>query len=101
MRATDRGRLTAANGFNCTQGPSHYRTPCRSVKSGVIAIRHSPVDRRGRPRPLYVNLVSRSKPKHTAALEGDFARIESRGFLDVVRYRSASSRSKISAMSPR
>jgi hypothetical protein len=82
-----RGYITEANGFNCTQGPSQFQTPCFSSKAGVIGIRRSSPDRGGRPRALFVNLVSRSKPKHTGARPGDEARILRGGFLNVVRYR--------------
>ena len=85
--AEERGYVTEANGFNCTQGPSQFRTPCASSKAGAIAIRRDAVGPRSRPRPLYVNLVSRSKPKHVSAVPGDVARIKRGGFLSVVRYR--------------
>jgi hypothetical protein len=81
------GHVTAANGFNCTQGPSQFQTPCVSSKAGVTAIRRSG------NRPLYVNLVSRSKPKHTGAAPGDEARIARGGALRVIRYRPARSAS--------
>jgi hypothetical protein len=77
------GNVTEANGFNCTQGRSQFQTPCTSSKAGVIAITRSS------DRPYYVNLVSRSKPKHTGASPGDAARIDSGGYLRVVRYRAS------------
>ena len=78
----DGGLITAANGFNCTQGPSAYQTPCVAPKSGATWIMRQP-----RPGPYYVNLVSRSKPKHVAGQPGDVARVLPGGFLDVTRYR--------------
>jgi len=77
----EHGYVTEANGFNCTQGPSQFQTPCASSKAGVIAIR------RATGRPYYVNLVSRAKPKHTGASPGDVARIDRGGSLRVIRYR--------------
>ena len=85
--ASERGYATEANGFNCTQGPSQFQTPCTSSKAGAIAIRRDSVGPRAGPRALYVNLVSRSKPKHVSAAPGDVARVGRRGFLSVVRYR--------------
>jgi hypothetical protein len=83
----EQGYITEANGFNCTQGPSQYRTPCVSTKAGAISIRRTSRGRHGRLRPLYVNLVSRSKPKHTQEVPGDVAKLLHGGFLSVVRYR--------------
>jgi hypothetical protein len=80
--AADAGYLTAANGFNCTHGHSAYRSPCVARKAGALAIVRAP--RRGR---YYVNLVSRSKPKHSPGRPGDSARVLRRGFLDVTVYR--------------
>jgi hypothetical protein len=80
--AADWGYLTAANGFNCTLGPSAYQTPCIARKAGALPI----VGATG-PGPYYVNLVSRSKPKHSTGQPGDFARVLPRGFVEVIRYR--------------
>jgi hypothetical protein len=80
--AEDAGYLTAANGFNCTHGHSAYRSPCVARKAGAVGIIKAP--RRGR---YYVNLVSRSKPKHAPGKAGEVARVLPRGFLDVTRYR--------------
>jgi hypothetical protein len=79
------GRITEANGFNCTQGPSAYRTPCRTRKAGLIVARHDAATRRGRPKPLFVNLVSRTFPKLARATSGDEARIKRSGYLKVSR----------------
>ena len=82
------GRITEANGFNCTQGQSAYRTPCLTQKAGVLEIVHDAVDRRGRPRPLFVNLVSHVSPKLVRARPGDRARVRLSGHLEVTRFRS-------------
>jgi len=57
-----RGNASEANGFNCTQGPSGYRTPCTSVKTGAVKFRRDVVDEAGNPVPLYANLVAAAKP---------------------------------------
>jgi hypothetical protein len=80
------GLVTEANGFNCTQGPSAYRSPCVTRKAGVARIRRHPVDRRGRPRPLYLNLIMRSFPKLARAAPGDAAQVLRGGFLSGVVY---------------
>jgi hypothetical protein len=80
--AADGGHLTAANGFNCTHGPSAYRTPCVATKAGALEVVRPPSG-----GAYYLNLVSRSKPKHAPGEPGDFARVLRRGFLDVTRYR--------------
>ena len=82
------GLLTEANGFNCTQGPSAYRTPCLTRKAGVVRVRRRPRGSKGNPRPLYLNLISRSFPKLARARPGDAARVLSGGELTVDRYRS-------------
>jgi hypothetical protein len=74
--------VTAANGFNCTHGASAYRTPCVARKAGAL-----PIVRRPGHGPYYLNLVSRSKPKHSGGEPGDVARVLRRGFLAVTRYR--------------
>jgi hypothetical protein len=80
------GRLTEANGFNCTQGPSAYETPCLTRKAGAARIRRHPVDRRGRPRSLYLNLIMRSFPKLARAGPGDAAAVLRGGFLAATVY---------------
>jgi hypothetical protein len=78
--------FTEANGFNCTQGHSAYRTPCLSRKAGQIRIVREPVGRRGRPVPLFVNLISRgflktAQPKRRTSahvLRGGSLRVERR-----------------------
>ena len=57
-----RGDASEANGFNCTQGPSGYRTPCTVTKTGAIRVTKDVVDEAGTPVPLYANLVASAKP---------------------------------------
>ncbi len=83
--ATFNGHLTETNGFNCTQGPSAFRTPCDSHKAGTVQLRRTPT-RNGEAVPLFVNLVSRTFPKRTAAHAGDRAKIRPGGSVDVVAY---------------
>jgi hypothetical protein len=53
---------------------------------GLITIRRNAVTHRGRPKPLYVNLISRSFPKLARAGPGDRARIRGSGHLEVKRF---------------
>ena len=62
-----RGTATETNGFNCTLGPSAFRSPCKTRKMGLAVVKRTPRDARGRPRPLFVNLVSRTFPKRAQA----------------------------------
>lgn len=57
-----RGDATEGNGFNCTQGPSGFATPCTTVKAGAIRITKNAVDDSGMPATLYLNLVGSAKP---------------------------------------
>lgn len=58
-----RGSATESNGFNCTQGPSGYSTPCTSRKAGAIRITQDVIDpATGQPGVLYLNLVGSAKP---------------------------------------
>lgn len=87
--ATRRGTATETNGFNCTVGPSAFRSPCMTRKAGVIVVKRAPGGRRGRPKPLYLNLVSRTFPKRAQA-RGSYppARVLRGGGLTVTRLRS-------------
>lgn len=84
------GTVTETNGFNCTLGKSAFTSPCRTRKVGVATIERTPRSKTGRPKVLYVNLVSRGFPK---LAQGRLARgfppvrIEDGGFLDVTRMR--------------
>ena len=82
------GFVTEANGFNCTQGPSAYRTPCVTRKAGLATIRHRPVDRQGVRAPLYLNLIQRSFPKLARARPGDAAQVLGGGFVAATVYRA-------------
>ena len=58
-----RGSVTEANGFNCTQGASGFRTPCTVEKAGAIRVNHDAVDpATGQPATVFVNLVGSAKP---------------------------------------
>ncbi len=83
--ATFNGHLTETSGFNCTQGPSAFRTPCVSHRAGLAQLRSEP-RKDGQAVPLYVNLVSRTFPKRTSARPGQRARILPGGGIDVVAY---------------
>ena len=83
------GAATGSNGFNCTLGPSGFRTPCLRKKAGLAFIERTPRRGRGKIRPLYVNLVSRSFPK-VGNVPGSYppARVLSGGRLAVTRLRA-------------
>ena len=84
------GRAAGNNGFNCTIGPSAFSSPCRRRKAGLALIKKAPTDRRGRARPLYVNLTSRSFPKRSQPARGtthEAARVLRGGAVRVVRLR--------------
>ncbi len=85
------GTATETNGFNCTLGPSAFRTPCLTTKAGMAIVERAPRTRRGTPRKLYVNLVSRAFPKLSQA-RGSYppARILRGGGLVVKRLRAGS-----------
>ncbi len=86
---TRRGTATETNGFNCTVGPSAFRSPCVTRKAGLVVIKREPTDRRGRERPLYVNLVSRTFRSSRRRGRGEYApaRILRGGGLVVTRLR--------------
>jgi len=82
------GLATETTGFNCTLGPSAFQSPCLSIKAGMAEIERTPTNKRGKPKPLYVNLVSRGFPK-LAQARGSYppARILEGGKLIVRRLR--------------
>ena len=84
------GLATETTGFNCTIGSSAFQSPCVAVKSGLATIERPVKDKRGRPVPLYVNLVSRGFPK-LAQARASFppARVLKGGGLRVQRLRLA------------
>jgi hypothetical protein len=85
-----RGTATETNGFNCTLGPSAFRSPCRTRKAGLAVVQQTPRDARGRRRPLFVNLVSRTFPKRAQARLARYppARILGGGELTVTHLRA-------------
>jgi hypothetical protein len=85
--SSSHGQFGENNGFNCTQGPSAYRSPCLSTKAGLIRIRRTP-SRNGQPVPLYVNLICYVLPKSDRPDRHDSARVLAHGSLAVVRYAS-------------
>ncbi len=90
--ASHGGLLAKHNGFNCTQGPSGYRTPCVTRKAGALRIRNDAVDKTGAPRMLYVNLVAAARPRLIGPGRRPRAfhraKLAPAGGLDVVRYGS-------------
>jgi hypothetical protein len=83
-----RGQATETNGFNCTQGPSGYPTPCTSLKAGAIRITRDAVDgETGLPATLYLNLVGAAKPLLSEKVKrGQQAFVEPASGLTVARY---------------
>jgi hypothetical protein len=81
-RAAYRGEISENNGSNCTQqeGTCVYR------KVGVEEILRDAVDGRGRPVPLYVNLVVVVGPKVRDARPRDRIVVRRRGGITVRRY---------------
>jgi hypothetical protein len=66
-----RGDATEANGFNCTQGRSGYRSPCTVAKAGAIRITQNATDATtGQPATLYLNLVASAKPLLARKVDG-------------------------------
>jgi hypothetical protein len=88
-----RGSATGAGSFNCTLGPSAFRSPCLRRKAGLALLERTPRGPRGRIRPLYVNLVSRCNPK-VPEVPGSYppARVLSGGLLTVTRLRAERTR---------
>jgi hypothetical protein len=84
--ASQEGQVTPQNGFNCTLGPSFFRSPCRSYETGAVTITSTPVTNAGLPKPLYVNVLSRAFPKVAQAAKPSAVGIDSGGYLSVVRY---------------
>lgn len=85
-----KGTATETNGFNCTIGPSAFRSPCRTRKVGLAALERTP-KRDGERVPLYVNLVLRSFPKVAQQRGRSYppARVLRGGELKVKRLRTA------------
>ena len=78
------GEMSETNGFNCGKP----RSPCRTLKVGVARLARDARDRRGRPVPLFVNLVMASEAKHDVGFDpNDRARILDRGGIRVLRFK--------------
>lgn len=86
--ALDRGEIAENNGSNCTRAEGR----CTYRKAGVLELRRSAVDGRGRPVPLYVNLVTVFGPKAREARAGDRVALRRRGGIEVRRYPPALNR---------
>lgn len=84
-----RGVATETNGFNCTLGPSAFRSPCTTRKAGLAVIERTPENRQGEAKALYVNVVTRAFPK-LAQTRGSYppARILDGGGLQIERLRA-------------
>ena len=82
------GLATETTGFNCTIGSSAFQSPCVAVKAGMAEIERPVKDKRGRPVPLYVNLVTRGFPKLAQARGHPPARVLDGGGLTVRRLRT-------------
>jgi hypothetical protein len=84
-----RGDASEGNGFNCTQGPSGFSTPCKTEKSGAIRITRDAVDASGSPVPLYVNLVSSAEARLTEEVSDRQRVLALSGDLRVTRFQPA------------
>jgi hypothetical protein len=82
------GKATEATGFNCTVGHSAFQSPCGWEKAGIAAVQRVPRDARGRPKPLYVNVVARTFPKLAQARGYAPGRLLKDGGLTVTRLRA-------------
>ena len=82
------GLASETTGFNCTLGNSAFQSPCPTRKAGMATIESVPKNRRGQPKTLYVNLVSRAFPKIAQARATyQPARIVKGGSMTVTRLR--------------
>jgi hypothetical protein len=77
-----RGEISENNGSNCTQSEG----TCTYRKVGVMEMRRDAVDGRGRPVPLFVNLVTVFGPKVREAAGGDRVLLRRRGGIQVKRF---------------
>lgn len=92
---TRNGKVTAKNGFNCTQGRSAHQSPCLIEKNGWVRIvrdaRSKPNQDAGPRVPLFVNFFVGFKDEYTYGRphrNGDKAKIKS-ARLEVKRYTPA------------
>jgi hypothetical protein len=83
------GLATETTGFNCTLGHSAFQSPCVANKAGMATVESLPKTRKGHPRPVYVNLVSRGFPKLAQARGYPPSRVLDGGSLTVKRLRLA------------
>lgn len=75
------GEISENNGQNCTRPPG----TCGYRKVGVLEMRRDAVTPRGRPKPLYINLVTVLGPKVLEARSRDRVRFR-KGLIRVVRF---------------
>ena len=83
---SNRGAVTEANGFNCTQGHSAFEDPCTSKKAATVLIKGDLPESGGRPKPVFVNIITTGLPKLATAGGNDRMKVES-GAIKVRRYR--------------
>jgi hypothetical protein len=79
--------VTEQNGFNCTHGPSAYRSPCRTSKAGAVMLRRD-IRRHGHFVPLYVSVVCAGKAKRATPRPGDHLHVKRSGSLVVRHFRA-------------
>jgi hypothetical protein len=80
--ASLRGEISESNGFNCTLNLG----TCTIHKIGVVTMLEDARRDSGRPRPLFVSLVTRAGPKRLDARSGDRAIVSRGGWLRLTRY---------------
>lgn len=76
------GMISPTNGTNCTPAQS----PCPTRKVGVVKVRRDVVGRSGRPAPLFVNLIIRTKQKRVEREHGARLRLLDGASIEVRRY---------------
>jgi hypothetical protein len=87
---TNNGKITNANGFNCTRRESDFKSPCPNEKAGAARIiynsRTQPRNNTGPWKPLYLNLVISAKNVYGGSYSsGDVMKVDG-GYLRVTRY---------------
>ena len=89
---SDKGIITAQNGFNCTRGPSAHRSPCLVRKLGAFTVLRDavrkPLRGEGPAVPQFVNLVMQTKAEYGGERHrsSDTVRIARKGALRVTRF---------------
>jgi hypothetical protein len=76
------GEISESNGFNCTQDKGN----CVTRKVGILEMKRDAVNGRGRPVPLFVNLVTVFGPKVLEARAGDRIKLRKDGGIRVTRF---------------